>query len=113
MCSSSSIPVQLHFEALLRNPTLRRRTRRAVRVVSKDLEAKLKENLKAEREAYMMEHPSFRMLGSSFVCPDSAIDKICHDAKFIVSIEDLGIIHIQSDVKARFLRVILHTLSVT
>lgn len=90
----------------------KRNTRRvALRIVSDDMMKILRANLVAERESYLSEHPSLRMLGPSFVCADCVIDKICADSRFISSIEDLGIISIGPDIKSRFLRVILSTLS--
>ncbi len=73
---------------------------------------KLHKNLELEREAYMQEHPSFRILGQNFICPDSAIDKICHDAKFISCVEDLNSVNVGAEIKSRFFRVIHSTLSV-
>ncbi len=58
----------------------------------------------------MHEHPSFQMLGRNFVCADSVIDKICLEAKFITSTEDLNSVVIG---KSRFVRVILSTFAVT
>ena len=109
VCNNNSIPVKLHFEALLSDPSTRKRSTRhtVFRKVNKDFVARLKDNLKLEREAYIKEHSSFRMLGADFVCADSAIDKICLDSKFISSIEDLDVIvSIRPEIKSRFLTVI-------
>ena len=93
-------------------PVQKRTTRRvALRIISDDLMKILRANLEAERESYLSEHPSLRMLGPSFVCADCVIDKICADSKFISSIEDLSTISIGPDIKSRFLGVILSTLS--
>jgi len=91
--------------------SVQKRRRVATSIVSNDLMTLLKANLEAERESYISEHPSLRMLGPSFVCADSVIDKICCDSKFIASIEDLSTINIGPDIKSRFLIVILNTLS--
>lgn len=65
----SSVPVTLNFEALPSSSVQKRSARRtAVRIIDKDLTTKLRENLEAEREAYISEHPSFLMLGRNFVC---------------------------------------------
>ena len=112
VCSRDSIPDRLHFEAFPTDAPVRKRTRRAIRKVDKDLEEKLRENLKAARQAYIQEHPSFQMLGPNFVCADSAIDKICQNAKFISSVEDLNFVTVRPEIKSKFLRVILSTLSV-
>lgn len=70
VCSSGSVPANLHFEALPSDPSVHKRTRRSIRVVDKDLVEKLRGNLKAEREAYIREHPSFQMLhGIKFCLP--------------------------------------------
>ena len=61
----------------------------------------------------MKEHPSFQTLGENFVCDDAAIDKICQDARFISSAEDLHIVNIRPEVKSRFFAVILRSFSVS
>lgn len=109
VCSSSSVPVELHFEAHATTTSVRRNSRRtAVRKVSKDDVARLKENLKLERQAFIQEHSSFSILGTNFVCPDSAIEKICDDVKFISSIGDLNNITILPEMKSRLLEVVLN-----
>lgn len=113
VCDGNRIPAPLHFEAFP-SSTLHRRTRRAaIRIIDEGLMTELKKNLEAEREAYMHEHPSFQMLGRNFVCADSVIDKICLEAKYIASTEDLNNIVIGAEIKSRFLRVILSTFAVT
>lgn len=107
----NDVPHRLYFESLPSNFPLHNSCRRAIRKVDKALEDKLKDNLKVERQSYIQDHPSFLMLGPNFVCPDSAIDKICHEAKFVTSLEDLYFVSIHSDIKSRFLKVILSTLS--
>ena len=41
----------------------------------------LKTKLVEEREKILLEHPSSRMIGIDFVCPDIVIDKICEQIK--------------------------------
>ena len=73
-----AIPKALDFEAIASTVQASKRTRRtAVRIVDENLARKLKENLIVERQAYMDDHPSFKILGPSFVCADCAIDAIC------------------------------------
>ncbi len=52
VCDINRIPAILHFEALPRSIIQKRTRRAAVRVLDKGLMTKLKDNLKAEREAY-------------------------------------------------------------
>ena len=114
VCSThTSIPIRLNFELLANDPAGRKRPRRATRKVDKAAEDRLRQNLKAEREAYLKEHPSFQMLGANFICDDAAIDKICQDSKFISSIDDLHIVNIRPEVKSRFFAVIQHTFTVS
>ena len=54
--------------------------------------ANLRSGLVRSVEKFSDEHPSFKMLGCSFVCPGPVIDKICAEARFITSIDDLNII---------------------
>ena len=114
VCSTRiSIPIPLNFELLANDPPPRKRPRRATRKVDKAAEERLRQGLKAEREAYMKEHPSFQMLGENFMCDDAAIDKICQDARFISSAEDLHIVNIRPEVKSRFFAVIQRSFSVS
>ena len=99
----ANVPAPLHFEALPRAAAKKCTRRAAIRILDKNLLTKLKENLEAEREAYMLEHPNFKILGRNFVCPDSVIE-----AKFVRSIEDLNVV-IRAEMKSRLFRVILRT----
>ncbi len=112
VCDPGNVPCIPYADLLSGILVHKRTTRRvALRIVSEDLMKILKANLEAERELYLSEHSSLRMLGPSFVCADSVIDKICADSKFIASIGDLSTISIRPDITARFLGVILSTLS--
>ena len=48
----------------------------------------LKTKLSEEREKIFLEHPSYRMIGIDFVCPDIALDKVCEQSKYFSSIID-------------------------
>lgn len=61
----------------------------ALRLVDKTLESELVSGLLNERENYMQEHLSFRMIGPEFVCPLSVIYSICSQARFIHTVDDL------------------------
>ena len=37
----------------------------------------LKTKLLEERKMILLKHPSYRMIGMDFVCPDIVLDKIC------------------------------------
>ena len=80
----------------------RQKRRRVVRSVSDEL----KENLMSVREEVYKEMPSFRMVGISFFCPESTIDKLCREAKFIKTEEDLSQFGIRSVLKDKFFNVI-------
>lgn len=107
VCDPTNFPSVLHFEVvpnICAQEKKRKARRVAVRSVDQELMTTLRANLVAEREAYLSEHPSMRMLGPSFVCADSVIDKICDDAKFTAAIEDLDAITIGPDIKYRVIR---------
>lgn len=59
-----------------------------------------------EIEKILEEHPSYRMLGPSFVCPTCVVDKICEDARFIQSVDDLDIPGLRHELRARFFNVV-------
>lgn len=85
----------------------KRKRRRAVREVNKDL---LEEELKKAREDFMTKHPAYQMVGIDFICPTSTIKKLCEEARFIVSIDDLPI-GIRSELKDVFFRLLLSSTS--
>lgn len=90
---------------LQRGTTNKRKRRRGVRKASD----RLKQKLVAVREEVYNERPSFSIVGIRFLCPDSTIDKICKEAKFIESIEDLSSLRIRPELKERFFNVISDT----
>ena len=49
--------------------------RKERRVAKRTVRSGLEEKLKSVREEVLEEHPSFRMLGVNFLCPDSTIKK--------------------------------------
>ena len=59
----------------------------------------------AVREEMLEEHPSFRMVGTSFLCPDTTIKKICLEAKFCKSTEDCSV-NLRTELKDKFSAVI-------
>ena len=82
----------------------RKKRRRAVRFVDV---VKLKERLVSAREEYLLKHPDFTMLGVGFVCPDSSIDKICEEAKYIASADNFpSDVQVRSDLKNIFFSII-------
>lgn len=85
----------------------RRKRRRAIRTVTKDLKAKLV----AVREEVLSEKPAFRMVGIGLLCPDSTIDELCKQAKYIDSVEDVSLFGIRSELKEKFFKAISDTCS--
>ncbi len=81
VCDTARCPTSLRFEATTCN-TAGRRRRRAVKVVDDDLRSTLKDALLQERDKCLRKHPSYKMLGSGFVCPVRVIDKLCSEARF-------------------------------
>ncbi len=72
-------------------------------MVTTNHESILKDELLKERDTYMREHPSYRMLGPSVVCPVCVIDKLCSEARFFQSVDDLSIVGLRPELKDRFL----------
>ena len=71
------------FDVLQLSTISKRKCRRAVQNVGDDL----KQKLIAVREVYK-ERPSFSIVGICFLCPDSTINNLCKEAKYIESNED-------------------------
>ena len=67
------------------------------RVVSPNLEAKLM----AAREEILDTHPSFRMVGINFLCPDSIIKTLCSEAQFANNTQDFTV-QIRSEFRDKF-----------
>ena len=89
----------------------RRKRRRAIRTVTKDLIVDLKAKLVAVREEVLSEKPAFRMVGIGFLCPDSTIDELYKQAKYIDSVEDVSLFGIRSELKEKFFKAISDTCS--
>lgn len=107
VCNFFAPTPELRFEAMAENVISRAKRRRTV-VNHKDFEEQLKNDLRQEREAYMNEHPAFRMLGAEFVCSDSVIDRISSQAHYIKTEGDLGDqFCIRQELKSKFLHIIL------
>ena len=85
----------------------RKKRRRAVRTVDT---VSLAEKLKITRERFRREHPAFQMVGIDFVCPTSTIEKLCKEAKYIVSADDLPT-EVRSELKDIFISIIVSSTS--
>ena len=83
-----------------------RKRRRAVRRVSDDDMKLLRRRLFDERTAFLNEHPGLGMIGSSFVCPDVAIEEICAQAKFTGTVNDIALFGVRLQLKDRFFNII-------
>ena len=62
----------------------------------------------------MFDHPMFAMISETAVCPNCIIDKICKEARFIWTKEDISISNIvglRPELQDTFLTVILDVLS--
>ena len=95
VCSAGRVSTRLDVVV---SRVSRRKERRAVkRTVSSDLEDKLM----AIREEVLEDHPSFRMLGINFLCPDSTIKKLCLEAKFVTSADDFPVA-VRPELRDRF-----------
>ena len=59
----------------------------------------------AIRQQVLEEHPSFRMVGVNFICPESTIKKLCSEAQFAANADDFSV-HIRPELKEKFFSVI-------
>lgn len=80
---------------------------------NKTIAETLRNRLLEERQKYVFDHPMFAMIGEKAVCPNCVIDKICKEARFIRTKEDISdIVGLRSELQDIFLTVILDVLSV-
>ena len=91
---SPDLFVDERFDVFQLSTVSKRKRRRAVRNIGDDL----KQKLIAVREVYK-ERPSFSFVGVRFLCPDSTINNLCKEAKYIESIEDPILLGIRSEEK--------------
>ena len=82
--------------------------RKERRVAKRTVRSGLEEKLKSVREEVLEEHPSFRMLGVNFFCPDSTIKKLCEEAKFVTSADNFTVF-VRPELRDKFFRAILNT----
>ena len=88
----------------------RKKRRIAVRKMDKSLLDAINERLKAERAKYIAEHPTLAIVGEELVCPDSVIDSICSNVKFISVVNDMDTFSLRQELKQRFFNVIMSAL---
>ena len=50
----------------------------------------------------MLECPSYEILGSQHVCPDSVIAELCLRAKYVTSVDHLEMSFLRPELKSRF-----------
>lgn len=101
VCDNRACPQYLNFtDTTLTNARRKRRT--AVKVIDDTCKLELKAALLREVDMYIEEHPSYRMLGRDFVCPSCVIEKICSEARFFNSVDDLNIVLLRPELKMRF-----------
>lgn len=103
-CNPSKCPQQLHFEPEIAISS-RRKRRTAVKLVDKECKHALKDALLKGVEAFMEEHPSFKMFGRSFVCPECIINKICDEARFFKSRDDFNIVGLRPELRDPFFKI--------
>ena len=95
------------FDVLQPSAVCKRKRRRAVRNVGDDL----KQRLITVREEVYKERPSFSIVGIRFLCPDSCINNLCKEAKYIESIEDPILLRVRQELRENFFNVIADTCS--
>ena len=88
-----------------------KKRRKAVWESTKELEDTLCKKLKDERTLFINQHEHFKMLGYSFVCPDSVISHICAHVRFIDSEDVLRDFGLRTELVAPFYHVIYQELS--
>ena len=102
---------KLSFERYAISDGTKRRRCTAVWDLKQSSQDVLKKKLIDARKRYIQEHPSFMMLGENFVCPDSVIESICKQSKFIEYPGDLDdIFGLRPDLRPTFYKIIIDVL---
>lgn len=94
VCGAGTVSTRLN---ILINKVNKRKAKRVRRAVSPNLEAKLI----TAREQVLEEHPSFRMVGVNFLCPDASIKKLCKEAEFATNPQHFSV-EIRSELRDIF-----------
>ena len=87
-CCKSALTLPLYSKVAGLSPgvTTKRKRKVEVRSVDKDV---LREKLVQARKKFLDQRDDFYMIGVNFICSDSAIDKLCAEAKYIKVIGDI------------------------
>ena len=79
-----------------------------VREISESLSKQLQVALEQERDKILAEKPSYRILGSQYVCSDFVIQEICTRAKYITSSHDLNVAFLRPELRSHFYSVVMN-----
>lgn len=110
-CDNSKCPQSLKFDSDISITRTRQKRRSAVRSVDEDWKATLKSAFSKAVDDYIESHPAFRMLGRSFVCPNCVTDRVCDEARFVRSVDDLNIVGIRPELKDNFYNIVCNLMS--
>lgn len=108
-CNICSVhPLSSRLDIIHRRAGTNKRTRkRAVRSIEQE---ELKKKLELAREDFLDKHPSFRIVGIDFVCTNLAIEKLCEEAKYLHSADDIPM-EIRPELRDIFFSVIISSSS--
>ena len=102
---------KLCFERYAISAIAKRGRRTAVWDSNQSLQDILKQRIIDARRQYILEHPSFLMIGESVVCPDSVIDSVCKQSKFVKSPGDLDdMFGLRPELRPIFYKIIIDVL---
>ena len=107
-CDNTLCPQILNF---VTTTSTQHKRRTATKDINDTLRVELKAALMREVDAYITDHPSYRMMGREFVCPECAIDKLCSEARFFRCIEDLDVVQLRPEIRLRFFSVMCSVLA--
>ena len=87
----------------------RKITRVALRVLDQAKTDDINACLKRARANYIKIHPSSAILGEQLVCPDSVIESVCGDAKFVSVASDMDRFCLKKDLKPNVIMAAVNT----
>lgn len=107
MCCTDGVPYA-RLDILQPGTRKYRKKPATVREIPDSLSQQLQIALEQERDKILAEKPSFRILGSQYICSDFVIQEICSRAKYITSLDDLNIAFLRPELRSRFYSVVMN-----
>ena len=105
VCTSGAISTRLD---LTKPGPVSRKRKSSPGNFDQDVLSSLRARLGEERAVASRDNPDFLMLGFSFFCPDSTLDKLSTEALYIKTVDDLTAYGVRTELRDRLFSVIIN-----